>query len=335
MKTYLQTVVLICALGVASAHGQQKIFWSNQQPDAETNTAAVAMSPDGQLVATGRADSNDVKIWNANNGALIRVLNGQNNNANVIAFSPDGQYLATGTGQPGQGLSLNLWRVSDGVRVVGRIPAFTNGTNSVAFSPDSQLLVASGFHSTGYKIYHVPDMTLMATVGNFDPNLGYNVRINAVAFSRDGQLIGVGDSVGLRLRNASDGSLVRTLNANTPGVMKTESVAFSPNGLYVAAGVDVVDSTYATCIDCTVKLFRISDGALLHVYENGNNMTFPTVAFSPNGGIIGSSYAHDHDNGGAVQFWNVATANTLQVDARAFWFWDFAYSALGDRYAFF
>ena len=293
------------------------------------------MSPDGQLVATGRADSNDVKIWNANNGALIRVLNGQNNNANVIAFSPDGQYLATGTGQPGQGLSLNLWRVSDGVRVVGRIPAFTNGTKSVAFSPDSQLLVASGFHSTGYKIYHVPDTTLMATVGNFDPNLGYNVRINAVAFSRDGQLIGVGDSVGLRLRNASDGSLVRTLNTNAPGLMKTESVAFSPNGLYVAAGVDVVDSTYATCIDCTVKLFRISDGALLHVYENGNNMAFPTVAFSPNGEIIGSAYAHDHDNGGAVQFWNVASANTLQVDARAFWFWDFVYSSLGDRYAFF
>jgi hypothetical protein len=71
--------------------------------------------------------------------------------------------------------------------------------------------------------------------------------------------------------------------------MKTESVAFSPNGLYVAAGVDVVDSQYATCIDCTVKLFRISDGAFLHVYENGNNMTLPQIAFSPQGSIIGSA----------------------------------------------
>jgi WD40 repeat protein len=333
MKTHF--LIVVCVLGVASAQAEQAIIWSQQEPDAEFNRATVAVSPNGELVATGRADSNDVKIWNAQNGALIRVLNGQNNNANVIAFSPDKQYLATGTGQPGQGLSLNLWRVADGVRLVGRIPAFSNGTISVAFSPDSQLLVASGFHSTGYKIYHVPDMTLLGTFPNYDPNLGYNVRINAVAFSRDGQLIGVGDSVGLRLRNASDGSLVRTLNTNAPGAMKTESVAFSPDGLSVAAGVAVVDSQYATCIDCTVKLFRISDGVLLHVYENGNNMTFPQIAFSPQGTIIGSAYAHDHDNGGAVQFWNVATANTVQVDDRPLWFWDFAFSPLGGTYAFF
>jgi WD40 repeat protein len=337
MKTLLTNLAafVLCSLSVDFAQGAQTIIWSQQEADAETNTAAVAISPDGQLVATGRADSYDVKLWDAKSGALIRVLNGQNNNANVIAFSPDGQYLATGTGQPGQGLSLNLWRLSDGVRVVGRIPAFTNGTISVAFSPDSQLLVASGFHATAYKIYHVPDMSLLATISNFDPALGYNVRINAVAFSTDGQLIGVGDSVGLRLRRTSDGSLVRTINTNAPGTMKTESVAFSPDGKSVAAGVAVVDSTYATCIDCTVKLFQIADGATLHVYENGNNMTFPKLGFSPEGDVIGSSYAHDHDNGGAVQFWNVSTANTVQLDERAFWFWDFAYSPLGDSYAFF
>ena len=334
MKTYLP-IVLVCVVAISSARADQKLSWSQQEADAEFHRAAVAVSPDGRLVATGRADSNDVKIWNAKDGALVRVLNGQNNNANAIAFSPDGKYLATGTGQPGQGLSLNLWRVADGVRVVGRIAAFTNGTISVAFSPDSQLLVASGFHSTSYKIYHVPDMALLATVGNYDPNLGYNVRINAVAFSRDGQLIGVGDSVGLRLRNASDGSLVRTMNTNAPGPMKTESVAFSPNGLYVAAGVDVVDSQYANCIDCTIKLFRISDGALLHVYENGNNMRFPEIDFSPQGSIIGSAFGHDHDNGGAVQFWNVNTATTLQVDERPLWFWDFAFSPRGGAYGFF
>ena len=138
------------------------------------------MSPDGQLVATGRADSNDVKIWNATDGALIRVLNGRNNNANTIAFSPDGQYLATGTGGGGAILSLNLWRVSDGERVVGRIPAFNNGTKSIDFSPDSQLLVAAGNSDDFYKIYHVPDMTLLATVDNFDPDLGGNVRVHAV-----------------------------------------------------------------------------------------------------------------------------------------------------------
>ncbi|MFL6209580.1 MAG: carboxypeptidase regulatory-like domain-containing protein [Pyrinomonadaceae bacterium] len=313
------------------------IIWSQQESDAQTNTAAVAYSPDGQLVATGRADSNDVQLWNAANGSLIRTLNGANNNANVIAFSPDGQYLATGTGQPGQNLSLNLWRVADGVRLVGRISAFSNGTISVAFSPDSQLLVASGFHATAYKIYHVPDMALLATVGNFDPDLGNNVRINAVTFSPNGELIGVGDSVGVKLRRASDGSLLQSINTNRPYSMKTLSVAFSPDGSSIAAGVSVVDLQYATCIDCAVKLFQVSDGRLLRTYENGNNMGFPKVHFAPQGDRIAAAYSYQSGagNAGAVQFWDFASAQTIQLDARALWPWDCAYAPSGDRYAFF
>jgi WD40 repeat protein len=338
MKRYVNTLaVLITSLFANSifAANAPPFVWSAQEPDAQFNQAAVAFSADSSLIATGRADDNNVKIWDAKSGALIRTLFGENNNANAIAFSPDGQYLVTGTGQPGQGLSLNLWRVADGVRIVGRIAAFANGTTSVAFSPDGQFVVASGFHATGYKIFHVPDMSLVATVPNFDPELGYNVRVNAVAYSANGELVGVGDNRGLRLRRASDGSLVRTLNTNAPGSMKTESVAFSPDGLYVAAGVSVVDSQYALCVDCAVKVFQVSNGELFHVYENGNNMTFPHVSFSRNSDRVAAGFAHDHDNGGAVQFWDVASGKILRIDQRPFWYWDFAFSGDAQTYGFF
>ncbi len=335
MKTFASLLFGCVLAAVGYAQSDPAIIWSVQQPSALTNRAATAFSPDGQLVSTGRADSNDVKLWSAETGKLVRVFTGQNNNANAIAFSPDGQYLATGTGQPGQGLSLNLWRVADGVRLVGRIAAFTNGVNSVAFSPNGELLAVSGFHATGYKIYHVPDMTLLATIGNFDPELGYNVRINAVAFSPDGQFIAVADTRALRLRLATDGSLVRTMNTNAPYQMSTMAVAFSPDGQHVAAGVSVTDSQYATCIDCQVKMFRVSDGALVQTFQNGNNMTFPTIAFTPGGDVIAASYAHDHDNAGAVQFWNVANGETQRLDRHDVWPWDFALSPAGDAYAFF
>jgi WD40 repeat protein len=336
MKTPPSIIVLISVLA-AAAHAQTgpTFIWSAQQPSALTHRAAVAYSPDGQLVATGRGDSNSVQIWSASSGKLVRVLTGQNNNANVLKFSPDSQYLATGTGQPGQNLNLNLWRVVDGVRLVGRIGAFNNGTISIDFSPDGRLLVAAGFHATSYKIYHVPDMSLLATIGNFDPELGYNVRINAVAFSPDGQLVAVGDARALRLRRVSDGSLVRTMNTNAPAQMSTLSVAFSPDAQFVAGGVSVTDSQYATCIDCRVKMFRVDDGALVRTFENGNNMTFPHIAFTGGGQTIGASYAHDHDNAGAVQFWNVASSETVQLDTHDVWPWDFAVSPSGDAYAFF
>jgi WD40 repeat protein len=325
----------IFLVGSLSAQTRSLIVWSQQETENTTHNGAIAYSPDGQLVASGRADSNDVNIWNAADGSLVRTLNGQNNNANVIRFSPDGQYLATGTGGGGQGLSLNLWRVSDGVRVVGRIGAFTNGTISLSFSPDSQFLVASGFAAEAYKIYHVPDMSLVSTVANFDPDLGINTRIFAVAFSTDGQLIAVGETRGISLRRATDGSLVRAIH-NLPNMMKTVSLAFSPNGLYVAGGISSKDPTYGNCIDCSIKLFRIDDGTLVHTYTNGPEPASAKIGFSPDGRIIGAGYADNGSfYGGAAQFWVVSTEQSLRRDPRDFWVQDFAYSPSGKFYAFF
>ncbi len=338
MKTFSFIFALLLLAGPqAELRGQSgpTIIWSQQDPVATTHTAAIAYSPNGALVASGRQDDNNVKLWDAETGALVRTLNGKDNDANVIRFSPDSQYLATGTGGGGSTLNLNLWRVADGVRVVGRIHAFNNGTISLAFSSDGQLLAAAGFHATNYKIYHVPDMAQVADVGNFDPDLGYNVRTNAVAFSPDGQLIALGDNRGVHLRRVSDGSLVRILNTNAPNSMKTNSVAFTPDGQYVAAGVHIVDPTYANCIDCAVKMFRVSDGALVRIFDNGNNMHFPQIAFSPGGTILGAAYSHDQADSGAVQFWDVNTGGTVQTDTFNLWPWDFAFSRLGDRYAFF
>jgi WD40 repeat protein len=337
MKTYSLALALLLAGSQAGLRAQSNpvIIWSQQDPVATTHRAAVAYSPDGTLVATGRDDDRNTKLWDAETGELVGTLNGRDNNANVIRFSPDSQYLATGTGGGGSTLNLNLWRVADGVLLVGRIHAFNNGTISLAFSSDGQLLAAAGFAAENYKIYHVPDMALVANVNNFDPELGNNVRTNAVAFSPDGQLIALGDNRGVHLRRVSDGSLVRVLNTNAPSSMKTTSVAFTPDGQYVAAGVSVVNTTYSNCIDCAVKMFRVSDGSLVRIFSNGNNMHSPEIAFSPNGTVIGAAYSHDHDNAGAVQFWNVNTGGTIQMDIFGLFPWDFAMSRLGNRYAFY
>jgi len=82
-------------------------------------------------------------------------------------------------------------------------------------------------------------------------------------------------------------------------------------------------------------MFRVSDGALVRIFENGNNMHFPKIAFSPGGTVIGAAFSHDQADTGAVQFWDVNTGATIQTDMFELWPWDFAFSRLGNRYAFY
>jgi WD40 repeat protein len=329
----------LIAIGVGMTLAQSSrlsTVWTVQEAENTTHRAAIAYSPDGTLVATGRSDNNTVNIRNANNGALVRSLTGVNNNANVIAFSPDGLYLATGTGEGGSTLNLNLWRVSDGVRVVGRLHAFNNGTIGLAFSPDGQLLAACGFHAFTYNVYHVPDMTLVSTFTNFDPEVGYNVRINAIAFSPDGQTVALGDTRSIKLRNAADGSLIRTINTNSPSSMETQSVKFTPDGRFVAGGVTEVDPTYGTCIDCRIKMFSVPDGALVHTFTTGAGIPYAKIGFSPDGKAIGAGFADEGSTyGGSAAVWDVASERLVLRNQRAFWVEDFAYAPHAQQFAFY
>jgi WD40 repeat protein len=338
MKGYLtsyrlmQSALLLITFGFISltiAQSEQATIWTQLHSTASSTRASVAFSPDGQLLASGRTNINTVKIWNAANGGLIRLLSAKDNNANAVAFSPDGQYLASGTGGAGQTLNLNLWRVSDGQRVIGRIGAFPNGTIGVAFSPDGQLLAACGFQARNIKLYHVPDMTLVNTLNNFDPAVNFSPRVNAVAFSRDGQLLGLGDTQGVKLRQVSNGALVRSFSAGP-----VDSIAFSPDGLFIAAGISLIDPTYANCIDCSIKLWRVSDGALLHTYTNGTGVQYAKVGFSPNGRILAAGYTDGAGDTGAVQFWIVDTEASLRRNAQPLYVQGFAYSPDGNTYAY-
>ena len=57
---------------------------------------SVALSPDGQYLASGSWDNN-VKLWRVESGECARTMEGHSYDVHSVSFSPDGQYLASGS----------------------------------------------------------------------------------------------------------------------------------------------------------------------------------------------------------------------------------------------
>ncbi len=281
-------VVLSAAvfIGLVWAQNPPYIVWQSSQAGN-----AIAISADGQFLLAG------IRLFRAADGTLLRSFRlPYGGGPDTVALSSDGQYAAIGLQAYNQ--NLDLFR-TDGTLVGGRITAHSNGTTSLAFSPDGQILASGGRDGTA-KLWHIPDMTLLRTLDN---GTGYRPRIFAVSFSRDGQFLATGGQGGVLIFRISDGALMAT-----PSGTSTVSLAFSPDGQILAAGSNATDQ-YGQCTDCTIKLWRLSDGALVRTID-GNNSGILSIAFSPNQEYIAAG-SGDRMYMGATRVWRLSDGSLV------------------------
>jgi RNA polymerase sigma factor (sigma-70 family) len=112
---------------------------------------ALAVSPDGRLLAVGCAD-NKVRLFDTEGGGLLRQLDERPNGARAVpvtnrparslAFSPDGRTLAWGGWQ-----TVQLWEVATGRERLA-FPAHRGEVTSVAFLPDGRRLATGSLDTT-------------------------------------------------------------------------------------------------------------------------------------------------------------------------------------------
>ena len=120
-------------------------------------SAALAVSPDGQIVATGSQDGS-LRLWDINTGKTLSVLRGHQGIVSGMAFSPDGTLLATASWDG----DVAVWAISSGI-LFSRFVGHKDAVIGVAFGSDGKTLLSRSLDGT-IKVWNIPTGTLMRTI---------------------------------------------------------------------------------------------------------------------------------------------------------------------------
>jgi WD40 repeat protein len=323
-------------MGVAfSRDGRRVIFNASSAiklKDAETGreirsftkysepVSAVAYSPDGRQVVSG-GWGNNVTLWDAEGGRLIRTFAGHSNLNGIgsVSFSPDGRRVVFSIRD-----RIKLWDVEGG-REIRTFPG-----NFGAISPDGRRIISHG-DDKNLKLWDVETgREIRIFAGNRE-------RITSIAaFSPDGRQVVSTSGDDVKLWDVDTGRLIRDLHRrsweNASGV---ESFGFSPDGTQIAGGWgwslllldvnsgreielkghrnDVSSVVFSPdgrrllsgSWDKTVKLWDVKIGREILTF-GGHSDKVTSVAFAPDGRRVASA-SWD----GSVKFWHAESGKLL------------------------
>ncbi len=206
-------------LDVASGR-RLRLFLAN----SHEGVVSLAFSPDGQTLAAGGTES--VQLFSVATGRQQHVFQGHHGGIYCLAFSPDGRTLASGSLDQ----TIRLWDPRAG-KPVSVLLGHRYSVTAVAFSPDGKTLV-SGSDDRTLKFWDpAPERDVLTGHAGF---------VKDVAFSPDSRTLA---SASITTAGSRAGSarlwVVGSWQPSAPILSGTrlDSVAFSPDGKSLAAGV--------------------------------------------------------------------------------------------------
>jgi RNA polymerase sigma factor (sigma-70 family) len=218
-------------------------------------------------------------------GAIARVGTARFRHGSQVyclAFSPDGRYLAGG----GYHGDLCLWDRATGKLVQrlvhpSKIDSLSRAT-AIAFSPDSKILASNKGKAS---LWEVPSGRLLR---NLDTSI--SDAVCSMAFSPDGQTLGLGTDKGVWLYNLVTGHASRPI----PGYTAIVPVAvFSKDGKLLVSG-----ST-----DKTARIWDLATGQEVHRFESHDRVV--DIALAPDGKWLAAQTTKE------VFLWEVSTGKEV------------------------
>lgn len=148
-------------------------FGPDWSPSNAAGIAALAFSPDGQVIAAG-LNNGAIELWNIESRELIHSLTGHYDALRDLAFSPDGQILVSASLDD----TLRVWDVETG-ELLRVLEGHTAPVISLAISPDGSKILSASTDKT----LRLWDLATGETLGVLSAHTDL---VSAVAFSPDG-----------------------------------------------------------------------------------------------------------------------------------------------------
>ncbi|NJP08870.1 MAG: protein kinase [Leptolyngbyaceae cyanobacterium RU_5_1] len=242
----------------------------------------LAISPDGQFLASGSADKT-IKLWNLSTGQAIRTLKGHSSFVNTLVFSPNGEELISG----GADRTINVWHLSTGQKT-RTLTGHSSYVNALVVSPDGAKLI-SGSADRTIKVW---SLTTGKEIRTLTGHTGY---INAIAISPDGTtLVSASTDHAIKLWDFAKGQEIRTLTGHSDYV---NAIAISPDGTTLVSA-----ST-----DQTIILWDLATGYKTQTLT-GHSSYINALAISNNGQTLLSGSSDQ-----TIKLWDLTTAKEVRT----------------------
>jgi WD40 repeat protein len=265
----------------------EKISLANTLTGHSKRVSSIAMTPDGQLIASGSEDKT-IKVWNLRTGQLLRTLTGHSEGIRSVAISPDGKLLASG----GDDKTIKLWNLDTG-KLLHTLTGHSDIVQSVTISPDGNL-IASGSNDKTVKLWNLHTRQEIRTL------TGFSYFVVSVAISRDGQTL-VSGAEKLYLWHLPTGNLISTISDPSGNVIP--SLAMTPDGETLVSGSNWGKFSLWNLRNLVNGCKGVQPCRPTQIVSGSNGGWVQSLAISPDGKTLATG--SDREN--TLKLWNAST----------------------------
>lgn len=237
----------------------------------------LAFAPDGKhLFSSGVRTV--IKKWRIDirGGRRVNTLRAHADSVRAIACSPDGKYLAS---HSDDGM-LYVWNAVSGKRL-GSIYSPNHWQAEIDFSPDSRVIATgSKWGGRAVKLWNVDNLRFESK-----PTGPHRDIVRAVVFDKRGRMYTASDDKAIKIWNASNQQIIRTLNKHTGWIY---GLAISPDDRMLASASG----------DKTVILWSLPAGRSIRTWNHAEEVR--AVAFSADGSLLATAGEEK-----VIHIWNV------------------------------